>query len=164
VEPAAAFTALVLAGRRGPIDTLAQSAGCSHKALVPVEGVPMLVRVIRCLRAVPGIRRIVVSTDDPAALQSLPEIRALFAADELSFHLATGRSPAGSALGYFQSLPSGEPLLVTTADHPLLTPEMVGHFCTAAARSDADVVAGAVSASLFRPLSALKAILYPAAR
>jgi GTP:adenosylcobinamide-phosphate guanylyltransferase len=99
---------------------------------------------------VPSIGRIVVSTDDPATLQSLPEIRALSDAGELSFHLATGRSPAESVLGYFQNLPSGEPLLVTTADHPLLTPEMVGYFCTAAARSDADVIAGAVSASLFR--------------
>lgn len=146
----ALFTALVLAGRRGPIDPLAQSAGCSHKALVPVEGVPMLVRVIRCLRAVPNIGRIVVSTDDPATLQSLPAIRALLDAGVLSFHLATGRSPAESVLGFFQNLSPQEPLLIATADHPLLTPEMVGHFCTAAARSDADVAAGAVAASLFR--------------
>jgi GTP:adenosylcobinamide-phosphate guanylyltransferase len=110
----------------------------------------MLVRVIRCLRAVPGIGRIVISTDDPATLQNLPEIRALCDADALSFHLATGRSPAESVLGYFRSLSPGESLLIITADHPLLTPEMVGHFCTAAAHSDADVVAGAVSASLFR--------------
>lgn len=110
----------------------------------------MLVRVIRCLRAVPGIGRIVISTDDPITLQSLPEIRALLDAGELSFHLATGRSPAESVLEYFQNLSPGEPLLIATADHPLLTPEMVSHFCTAAACSDADVVAGAVSASLFR--------------
>jgi len=110
----------------------------------------MLVRVVRCLRVAPHIGRIVVSTDDPAALQSLPEIRALCDTGELSFHLATGRSPAESVLGFFQDLPSGEPLLITTADHPLLTPEMVSHFCSAAARSDADVAAGAVAASLFR--------------
>jgi GTP:adenosylcobinamide-phosphate guanylyltransferase len=150
VEHNAVFTALVLAGRRGPIDPLAQSAGCSHKALVPVEGVPMLVRVIRCLRAVPYLGQIVVSTDDPDTLQSLPEIRTLLDAGALSFHLATGRSPAESVLEFFQHLSPREPLLVATADHPLLTPEMVSHFCTAAARSDVDVAAGAVSASLFR--------------
>ena len=60
------FTTLVLAGRRGPTDPVAQAAGCSHKALVPIAGVPMLVRVLRELRAVPHVKQIAVSIDDPA--------------------------------------------------------------------------------------------------
>src|SRR4029453_16464860 len=45
------FSALILAGRRGPQDPLAVSRGATHRALLPVAGVPMLVRVVRALRA-----------------------------------------------------------------------------------------------------------------
>ena len=67
------FTALVLAGRRGPTDPVAQAAGCSHKALVPIAGIPMLVRVLRELRAVPHVKQIAVSIDDPAILDGVAE-------------------------------------------------------------------------------------------
>lgn len=110
----------------------------------------MLVRVVRCLRAVQSIRRIVVGTDDPDALQSLAEICALSGSGALSFHHTTGRSPSESVLQYFESLSPKESLLVTTADHPLLTTEMVEYFCAAAAASEADVVVGVVPESLFR--------------
>lgn len=109
----------------------------------------MLVRVVRNLRAVRSVHRIVVSIDDPAVLDGLSELRALADSGVLGFHLS-GRSPSMSALDYFGSLPAGEPLLVTTADHALLTAEMVEHFCLAAENSEADVVVGMVSASLFR--------------
>ena len=36
------FTALILAGSRGPDDPVARQAGQTHKALVPVAGVPMV--------------------------------------------------------------------------------------------------------------------------
>jgi len=106
-------------------------------------------RVVRSLRAVQSIRHIVVSIDNPAVLDGLSELRALADSGVLGFHLS-GRSPSMSALDYFGSLPAGEPLLVTTADHALLTAEMVEHFCLAVEGSDADVVVGVVSASLFR--------------
>jgi hypothetical protein len=41
-----------------------------------------------------------------------------------------------------ESLPADEPVLVTTADHALLTAEMVDHFCREARRPGHDVVAG----------------------
>ena len=110
-------TALVLAGsRRGAADAVALAAGVSHKALLPVGGTPMLLRVLEALRASPGIGRIIVQIEDPATtLAAYPEIEARPA----------GASPARSveaALAEF-----GAPLLVTTADHALLTPAMVQH-------------------------------------
>jgi len=143
------FTALVLAGRRGPTDPVAQATGCSHKALVPVNGIPMLVRVLRELRAVPHVKRVAVSIDDPAILDSVPEVGSLIKSEAIRVH-SSGPSPAASVLAYFQSLPAGEPLLVTTADHPLLTTEMLTYFCTAVTESGADVVAGMMAASVFR--------------
>ncbi|NOT53063.1 MAG: NTP transferase domain-containing protein, partial [Deltaproteobacteria bacterium] len=65
-------------------------------------------------------------------------------------HHTQGRSPSESVLQYFTSQPEHEPLIVTTADHPLLTSEMAEHFCLAVAASAADVVVGVVAESLFR--------------
>lgn len=110
----------------------------------------MLVRVVRSLRAVSSVDKIVVSTDYPAVLHGLSEIRAFADSGVLSFHHTSGRSPSESVLQYFTSQSAKQPLLVTTADHPLLTAEMVEYFCTAATSSNADVVVGVVAASLFR--------------
>ncbi len=143
------LSVLVLAGRRGPSEPLAQAAGCSHKALIPIHGIPMLARVLRNLRTVHGIRRVVISTDEPSSLASLDELRELDAAGMLHFH-EVGDSPSASALKYLKQLPAGELLLVTTADHPLLSTEMLEYFCTAARQSDADVLVGVMAESLFR--------------
>jgi molybdopterin-guanine dinucleotide biosynthesis protein A len=143
------FTVLVLAGRRGPTDPVARAAGCSHKVLVPVAGIPMLVRVLRAVRAVSQVKHIAVSIDDPAILDSLPEVRSLVESGAVQVH-PSGPSPAASVLTYFQSLSPQESLVVTTADHPLLTAEMFSYFCTAVTKSDADVGAGVMAASVFR--------------
>ena len=49
-------TALVLAGQRRGTDPMAAAAGLSHKALLPVAGVPMLLRVLAALRTYPTRR------------------------------------------------------------------------------------------------------------
>ena len=51
--------------------------------------------------------------------------------------------------GALDELPDALPLLVTTGDHPLLTPEMVGHCARRAGRS-ADLVAGLTPSSAIR--------------
>ena len=144
------LTALVLAGRRGPEDRLAHTAGQRHKARIPVAGVPMIVRVLTSLRAVSLVQDIVVSIDDASVLADCAE------AGQVRFH-ASQASPAASVLDYFEAHGARGPVLVTTADHALLTPVMVEHFCTAAQHSEADVIVGVVSAALFRAQ-------YPASR
>ena len=144
------LTALVLAGRRGPEDSLAHTAGQRHKARIPVAGVPMIVRVLTSLRAISLVRDIVVSIDDASVLADCAE------AGRVRFH-ASQASPAASVLDYFEAHGAQGPVLVTTADHALLTPVMVKHFCTAAQHSEADIVIGVVSAALFRAQ-------YPASR
>jgi len=146
----ARFTALVLAGSRGGAgDDLAAAQGEQHRALIPVRGVPMLVRVIRTLRAAPSIAAIVVSIDDPAALDAVPELCALVAAGALQLRRSES-SPSRSVVVMLEALPAGAPVLVTTADHALLTPAMVEHFTHACARASADVYVGLVAASLLR--------------
>ena len=137
------LTALVLAGRRGPKDRLAHTVGQSHKACIAVAGVPMIVRVLTSLRAVSLVQDIVVSIDEAAVLADCAKVRGV------RFH-ASQSSPAASVLDYFETHGAQGPVLVTTADHALLTPAMVEYFCAAAQHSDADVVIGVVSVSLFR--------------
>jgi len=123
------WTAVVLAGTRGPSDPVAMAAGVTHKAFAPVAGRPMIDRVLATLAAVPEIGRVlvVIEPDAPA----LPgEVERLDAAP----------SPSMSALAGFER--AAPPVLVTTADHPMLTPEMVRHFLAGAEASGADVAAG----------------------
>lgn len=144
------FTALVLAGRRGPIDPVAESAGCSHKVLVPIAGTPMILHVVRNLHATRTVGAIVICTDDPNLFDGLAELRALAHSGALSFYRTSGRSPSESVLQYFENNAYPTPLLITTADHPLLTTKMIDYFCSTAATSAADVAIGIVAESIFR--------------
>ena len=63
------FSGLVLAGRRGAADPLAENQGSTHRALLDVCGVPMLLRVVRALEASGRVGRLVVSIDDPEDLE-----------------------------------------------------------------------------------------------
>lgn len=141
-----AFTAFILAGCRGDEDPLA--SGGRSKALLPVAGVPMLVRVVRSVAAAARVGQLVISSNDPAGLHGLPDLAAWVASGRLGFH-RSGASPAASVVDYLTHVTQDRPLLVTTADHPLLTTAMVDYFCEAACASEADVAVGVVAASLF---------------
>lgn len=123
------WPALILAGSRGGTDPVAQAAGVGHKAFAPIAGQPMIAHVIAALRACGQIGAIIVAIepDAPALPPGLTRIDA-----------ATG--PSASVAAALDRL--GTPLLVTTADHPLLTPAMIADFLAAATASGADVVAG----------------------
>ncbi len=127
-----ALAVLVLAGQRPEGDPMAAAAGIRLKAFLPVAGRPMLERVVEALRASAGIGRISVSIPEPAAVRD-PDVHAL----------VTEATPSLSVLAAIDRLPS--PLLVTTADHALLTPEIVERFAADARQlADADVVVGLV--------------------
>ncbi len=119
------ITALVLAGRRpgGGADPMAATAGVSHKALLPVAGVPMLLRVVSALRASPAVGRIAVSVEAPE--ETLSGLEGL----EGVLLRPAAPSPARSAAAALAEF--GAPLLVATADHALLTPDMVERFVSA---------------------------------
>ena len=140
---------LILAGRRRGLDPVAQAAGTRHKALVLVDGVPVLQRVVRCLRDACGPVPVFVSTEDPTLLEATRELRALADDGALRRH-ASGVSPAASVADFLDGATSPGPFLVTTADHALLTSAMVAHFLAAAAASPADLAAAVVEESLFR--------------
>ena len=124
------WTAVVLAGSRGAADPVAQARGVSHKAFADVAGKPMIAHVLDTLAAAPSIGGAVAVIEHSAPELPRPGVRRI---DAL-------HSPSLSALAGFEA--AGAPVLVTTADHPLLTVEMVEHFLAAAHASGADVAAG----------------------
>jgi molybdopterin-guanine dinucleotide biosynthesis protein A len=141
------FTALVLAGSRPGGDPLAHAAGVSHKALAPVAGVAMLTRVVGTLRATQAVRRVVICGIDRQALAAEPQLLPFVDSGRLG--LVTSRAtPSASVLGAMEQLAPCTPLLVATADHPLLTAALVDDFCVRSARSGADVTVGLVPARL----------------
>ncbi len=144
--------ALVLAGSRGATDPVALAAGHPHKALVPVLGVPMLLRVVRTLLASPGIERITLCIDKGLKSHGLgAELEGLIRQGivDLAEPEASPSLSVAHVIERTASAGRGElwPLLVTTADHPLLTPAMVRHFCEATP-DDADFTIGLAEASV----------------
>lgn len=125
-------TALVLAGSRGPDCPVAALGGVSHKALLPIAGVPMIERVVRALFEAELIDRILVSIEDPGLLNSVSGLNQFFSDGSLSTTQAKS-TPATSAMDGFEKLGAGRNgmILMTTADNCLLTPEILHHFVNA---------------------------------
>lgn len=144
------MNALILAGSRGPDDPMAKAAGVSHKALLPVAGVPMLLRVVEAVHATPCIDRIHVCIEDAEVVLQVPELEALHRAGVLEI-VPAGQSPAASVAAALARIDLSQPLLITTGDHPLLTPAIVQRFLDTApldcdlavALAPAEVVAAA---------------------
>ena len=144
------MNALILAGSRGPDDPMAKAAGVSHKALLPVAGVPMLLRVVEALRATPGIARIYVCIEDERVVLQVPALAALHRDRALEV-LPAADSPATSVASALRIIDLAQPLLITTGDHPLLTSAILQRFVDTApmdcdlavALAPADVVAAA---------------------
>jgi GTP:adenosylcobinamide-phosphate guanylyltransferase len=116
------WTAIILAGQRPGIDGLAAHFGEKYKALVAVAGEPMVTRVVRTLSACPSIARIVVLAQDPAVIASA------VAQGGGAQIIASQAGISASILAVAGTEHARWPVFVTTADHPLLTPEMVEHF------------------------------------
>lgn len=142
------LSALVLAGKRGPRDALADAHGASHRALLPVGGEPMLLRVLRALEASGHFDRVHVSIDAPERLATLPELAARVASGGLALH-ASADSPSRSVLAVLREH-ADRPFLVTTADHALLSREMLDFAVEASQRSRADLLVGFVARSLLQ--------------
>jgi GTP:adenosylcobinamide-phosphate guanylyltransferase len=143
------FNSLVLAGRRDAENPFAEVQGETHRALLDVVGVPMLVRVVRALRASTSVDRISVSIDDSDAFEAVPELRELKARGEITHHSSLP-SPSRSVQDALNGGSLGDRVLVTTADHALLTPRIIDHFAACAEQSDADVTVGVVAESVLR--------------
>ena len=130
------WTALVLAGSRPGTDPFAARYGTDLKALIPIGGVPMVVRPVAALLQAPAIDRVRVLTQQPERIgEALPND------DRLSID-PSGATIAATLDAILSDPATRYPLLVTTADHALLDPAMIADFCAKA--EGADVAIGLV--------------------
>ena len=130
-------TAVVLAGSRPGKDPFAESYGTDLKALIPVAGEPMVRRPVEALLASPDVESIRVLTQQPNRIRAvLP--------DEQRISVEESGDTIAATLEKICVDPDVQwPVLVTTADHALLTPGMISDFLAKSA--GADVAIGVVS-------------------
>lgn len=133
------WTVLLLAGSRPGGDPLTRSLQVDYKPLLPIAGEPMLLRPIRALLAVEKVSKLRVLTQQVERLREvLPdEPRLVVQRSDDTIAATLQRICADPETPY--------PLLVTTADHALLTPQMIEEFLAGSAGSD--VAIGFVSRS-----------------
>ncbi|MEP3891081.1 MAG: nucleotidyltransferase family protein [Hellea sp.] len=129
---------LILAGQReGVIDPLCAAAGVDRKAIIPINGKPMIDYVLDALSA--------------GGLKTPFHVSGFDAAyDARLTQSPSAPGPAGSA---HAALTDGIsfPCLVTTCDHPLLTQDMLDIFITEAKKSGADFCVGFAEKSVIQP-------------
>lgn len=125
-------TGLILAARRkGAVDPVAALQNKSHKCLVEIDGEVMLVRVIRSLLDSGQFERIHICIESPEPLRTVPQLAAWLDQDVIRTVTSRGNL-ADSVLSAVDQIEaagdSAFPLLVTTGDNALQTPELVGDF------------------------------------
>lgn len=135
------FSAVVLAGDRTANDPLPKAAGVNCKALVPVGDRPMVLRVLDALREAQSVKARILCGPNWAELEKEPELRSHVVSEEVQW-MEPQTTPSTSADFVLQSISEQVPILLTTADHALLTPEIVDYFCSHARASNSDVVVG----------------------
>jgi GTP:adenosylcobinamide-phosphate guanylyltransferase len=138
------FTAVVLAGDRKPGDPVAEAAGVSCKALTPVGDRPMVLRVLDALEASQEIGPVVLCGPPRAAIDQEEELRGRIDSGRVRW-VESKATPSSSTFQVLKSLPDDIPVLVTTADHALLSGPMVDFFCAEARSSGCDLVVGLAS-------------------
>lgn len=133
------FTGIVLAADREASDPVAQAANTSCKAMAPVGGIPMIMRVMRALQQSSQVDKRTICGPSRAILEQEEQLTQLLDKEDIQW-LTPQASPSTSALMAMQLLPDTQPILLTTADHALLSPEMVDYFCSAARNTHYDLV------------------------
>ena len=135
------FSAVVLAADRGPDDPVAKAAGVRCKSLTPVGGKPMVFRVLDALTASQVVSTYILCGPPKSVVDQEPELRTLIASGRVQW-FENQATPSSSAFHVLQTLPDESPVLLTTADHALLSARIVDFFCSEAEATDCDVVAG----------------------
>ena len=122
------FTGLVLAASRGNLDPLAQAGGVSHKCFIDIAGQPMLRRVVSAVMASGRIGRTIVAIEPESIAEAKEILAGLPGADTIEY--VASRENIGSSVAAVAT-PELLPLVITTGDNALHTPELVRYFCDA---------------------------------
>jgi CTP:molybdopterin cytidylyltransferase MocA len=135
------LTSIVLAGDRTKADSLINHTKAGAKAMIDIDGTPMVRRVLNSLRASRVINKIVMSGPEASEVAKDEQLSQWVEAGEVLWN-APGSSPSTSAYEAMQALDPEEGVLLTTADHPLLTAEIVDAFGRQSLADDVDITIG----------------------
>jgi CTP:molybdopterin cytidylyltransferase MocA len=140
-------TALVLAGTRTEGDPVARMFGVSNKILAQVGHEPMISRVLETLKNSQTVGTRILIGPSWETVQSHAALRRSIQSGEVRW-TEPQQGPSLSVSTFLHQHPQELPLLITTADHPLLTTEIVDYFVREAQQARADVTVGLVPYSL----------------
>jgi CTP:molybdopterin cytidylyltransferase MocA len=139
------FSVILLAGDRIS-DDLAKASPCNRKALLDLNGQPMLLYVLNTLMASAKVGSVFVVGNRVREISSYPSINTWLSFENRQDHvrfIEGENSPATSVVAALKALCLQSPILVTTADNPLLTIETLNQFCDMALNlNGADVAVG----------------------
>ena len=122
-------TVLILAGQRlGQVDPLAAKYGVEHKCLVPLLGRPLIGYVFDAVENAFHGCKIIVSINDPRALDDEQEAQPFFSAGRLTT-VASARNLLESVFAAADGV--DYPMLVTTGDNVLMTAHALRAFASA---------------------------------
>ena len=137
------FIAVVLAADRTANDPIARKTGSACKAIAPVGGTPMIIRVLDALEASGMVKTIVVCGPPAAIVPECPELEDRIRSGRAVW-LPNLDSPSRSANSALAQVDQQAPVLLTTADHALLTPAIVQYFLTKSRAAGSDAAVGVV--------------------
>lgn len=137
------FVALVLAADRTSTDPITLHTGAACKAIAPVCGVPMIIRVLDALEASHFVASIILCGPPESILSACPELKERIDSGRVRW-IPNRDSPSRSAEYGFEQLGVDVPVLLTTADHALLTSEIVDYFLSQSLAVNNDATVGIV--------------------
>jgi len=137
------FTAVVLAADRTAHDPVAGVTGVACKAIAPVSGTPMIIRVLDALEASGRVDAIIVCGPPEHVIPGCPELEQRIKSGRVMW-IPNLDSPSRSADSALARIDLSTPVLLTTADHALLTPSIVQHFLSKSQMAGADATVGVV--------------------
>lgn len=137
------FTAIVLAADRAAGDPVAAKTGMACKAFAPIHGTPMIIRVLDALEASNMVKMIIICGPPKSAIPGCPELERRIASGRVIW-LPNLDSPSRSADSGLTHVDQNAPVLLTTADHALLTSSIVRYFLGESQKADSDATVGVV--------------------
>lgn len=132
------LTALVLAAsRQGIDDPVAKIQNKTHKCLVTLDGIAMIERVVQTLIDSECFSRILISIESEQVLEELPSAKRWLEKGTIKVVPSYGNL-ADSVVNFAKSVDKPLPLVITTADNALHTPELVRYFVSVFTQSTGD--------------------------
>ncbi len=139
------YTALILAGDRGPDDPVALAAGVKRKALAEVAGQPMLAHVIAAIAASQAVGRMLIVANQVEDIRAWVRSSAYAERQDITYLEGAG-SPVSSVEKVLTEGGASMPLLIVGADNPLMRSADIDAFLAAAEASEGTGILAALAA------------------